>query len=96
MNSTQEKLLINERRVAYICPQTEVDCATHKKDISTENTLSIMSFSPLYAIKLSLKCTQYDERASRATKLTSAVKLPSASTLNVKLSSLVELSKKKN
>lgn len=54
----QEKLLINERRVAYTCPQTVVDCGIHKNDIRTEKTLSIMSFSPLYTIKVSLKCTQ--------------------------------------
>lgn len=58
LNNTQEKLLINDRSVANTCPQTVVDCAIHKNEMSTEKTLSMMLFSPLYAIKVSLKCTQ--------------------------------------
>lgn len=54
----QEKLFIKDLSVANTCPQTEVDCAIHKNAMSTEKTLSMMLFSPLYAIKVSLKCTQ--------------------------------------
>jgi hypothetical protein len=95
LKNTQEKLLINDRRVANTCPQTDVDCAIHKNAISTEKTLSITSLSPLCIIKISLKCMQYDERASRTTKPTSAVRLASACIRNAKLSLLVEISVKK-
>lgn len=55
LNNTQEKLLINDRRVANTCPQTDVDCAMHRNVISTEKMLSIMLLSPLYTVKVSLK-----------------------------------------
>jgi len=87
LNNTEEKLLINDRSVAYTCPLTVLDCDICKNDISTEKTLSIVSFSPLLAINVSLKCTKKNDRMSSATKLTSAVKLASANTRNVRLSS---------
>lgn len=53
-----EKLLINDCNIAYMGPTTVLDCGLLNNVMSTEKALSIVSFSPLLVINLSLKWTK--------------------------------------